>query len=267
MPPGGSFIWFGCAPPAGKLRVAKIGDKYETVNDVSVLDWQRDQPILRHLQVGDLFAATMLKLIVPPDAQVLVDGIKGPMIVLDRERPRHEPGRRLRLAPEQLAAAPRQLPAVQSITRCSSWPWGRTWPSAPASSRATRRGCRTRPSTRPGAGREVDPPDRPHAHGRRARAADRRLRPAGPEQGRRLPDRAARAGVRAGGRQPAGREREQPDAGRHAARRRDDGVGRRDGNELPAENPPGTVVVARRLRGRAAAADDEWFVYTRRVHL
>ncbi len=85
MPPSGSFIWFGCAPPTGKLRVAKIGDKYETVNDVSVLDWQRDQPILRHLQVGDLFAASMLKLIVPPDAQVLVDGIKGPMIVLDRE--------------------------------------------------------------------------------------------------------------------------------------------------------------------------------------
>jgi uncharacterized protein YegL len=85
MPPSGSYIWFGCAPPKGKLHVVKTGERYDTVNDVSVLDWQRDHPILRHLQVGDLYAATMLKLAVPPDAQVLVDGIKGPMIVLDRE--------------------------------------------------------------------------------------------------------------------------------------------------------------------------------------
>ncbi len=83
--PNGSFIWFGCAPPTGKLHVVKTGEKYETVDNTGVLDWQRDHPILRHLQVGDLYAASMLKLAVPPDATVLVDGIKGPMIVLDRE--------------------------------------------------------------------------------------------------------------------------------------------------------------------------------------
>ena len=87
--PSGSFIWFGCAPPNGKLHVVKTGERYETVSDVSVLDWQRDHPILRHLQVGDLFAASMLKLAVPPEAQVLVDGVKGPMVVLDHEV-RHE---------------------------------------------------------------------------------------------------------------------------------------------------------------------------------
>ncbi len=85
MPPGGSFIWFGCAPPTGKLHVVKVGDKYDTVDNVGVLDWQRDHPILKYLQVGDLFAESMLKLSVPPDAQVLVDGLKGPMIVLDHE--------------------------------------------------------------------------------------------------------------------------------------------------------------------------------------
>jgi hypothetical protein len=84
-PPSGSFIWFGCAPPAGKLHVVKDGERYETVDNVGVLDWQRDHPILRHLQVADLFAASMLKLAVPPDAQVLVDGVKGPMVVLDHE--------------------------------------------------------------------------------------------------------------------------------------------------------------------------------------
>ena len=85
LPPSGSYIWFGCAPATGKLHVVKVGEKYDTIPDDSVLDWQRDHPILRHLQVGDLFAASMLRLAVPPDAQVLVDGIKGPMIVLDRE--------------------------------------------------------------------------------------------------------------------------------------------------------------------------------------
>ena len=84
-PPSGSFIWFGCAPPDGKLHVVKDGERYQTIDNVGVLDWQRDHPILRHLQVGDLYAASMLKLAVPPEAQVLVDGIKGPMVLLDRE--------------------------------------------------------------------------------------------------------------------------------------------------------------------------------------
>ena len=85
MPPSGSFIWFGCAPPNGKLHVQKTGEKYQTLTNVSVLDWQRDHPILKHLSVGDLYAANMLKLAVPTEATVLIDGISGPMVVLDRE--------------------------------------------------------------------------------------------------------------------------------------------------------------------------------------
>ena len=85
LPDSGSFMWFGCCPPVGKLKIERDGDRYRTEENVTVLDWQRENPILKHLQVGDLFAASMLKLAVPPSAQVLVDGIKGPMIVLDRE--------------------------------------------------------------------------------------------------------------------------------------------------------------------------------------
>ena len=81
----GNYIYFGCAPTTGRLKIEKRGDIYQTVNDVNVLDWQRDHPILRQLELGKLYAGTMYKLDVPPDAKILVDGLKGPMIVLDRE--------------------------------------------------------------------------------------------------------------------------------------------------------------------------------------
>jgi hypothetical protein len=55
------------------------------IDDVGVLDWQRDHPILRHLSLSKLYAARMLKLDVPAEAQTLVDGMKGPMIVMDHE--------------------------------------------------------------------------------------------------------------------------------------------------------------------------------------
>jgi hypothetical protein len=85
MPPSGNFIYFGCAPTEGKLKVMKDGELYQTLQDVSVLDWVRDHPILRHLSLNSLYAGSMLRLSVPPEATVLIDGLKGPMVVLDRE--------------------------------------------------------------------------------------------------------------------------------------------------------------------------------------
>jgi hypothetical protein len=85
MPDSGNYMWFGCAPPNGKLHVVKEGELYQTIDDCSILDWQRDHPILRHLQLGTLYAGTMLKLDMPGDAKVLIEGLKGPMLVLDRE--------------------------------------------------------------------------------------------------------------------------------------------------------------------------------------
>jgi hypothetical protein len=85
LPDSGNFIYIGCAPPTGKLKIEKNGEIYQTVDDVSVLDWQRDHPILRQLPLGKLYAGTMYKLDVPPEAKILIDGLKGPMVVLDRE--------------------------------------------------------------------------------------------------------------------------------------------------------------------------------------
>jgi hypothetical protein len=85
LPDAGNYMYFGCAPLTGKLKAIKDGETLETIDDCSVLDWQRDHPILRRMQLGNLYAGSMLRLDVPPDAKVLIDGLKGPMVVLDRE--------------------------------------------------------------------------------------------------------------------------------------------------------------------------------------
>jgi Aerotolerance regulator N-terminal/von Willebrand factor type A domain len=88
MPDAGNFIFFGSVPPSttnAKLKAEQVNNKYVLLDDVDVLDWQRDHPMLRHVPFAKVFAAHMLKLDVPPDAQTLVEGTKGPMVVLDRE--------------------------------------------------------------------------------------------------------------------------------------------------------------------------------------
>ena len=69
LPDSGNYMYFGCAPTTGRVHVVKDGEIIQTIDDCSVLDWQRDNPILRHLQLGTLYAGSMLKLDIPGDAQ------------------------------------------------------------------------------------------------------------------------------------------------------------------------------------------------------
>jgi len=85
LPPAGSFIYFGAVPPGLKLSAAMENGKPMLIEGVSVLDWKRDHPMLRYLSLGRLYIGQALKLQVPPEAQVLVDGDKGPLMVLFRE--------------------------------------------------------------------------------------------------------------------------------------------------------------------------------------
>ena len=86
LPDAGNFVYFACVAPGLKLKVAQDHGKDVVIKDgLTVLDWKRDHPILRGLQLGRLYAAEGLKLDVPREAEVLVDGYKGPMVVLDRE--------------------------------------------------------------------------------------------------------------------------------------------------------------------------------------
>jgi len=92
LPEAGNFIWFGVVPDGVKTKPAT--DEPPTappgsgspivLEDVGVLDWKREHPILQDLGLGRLYTAKAIKLNVPLDREVLLDGLKGPLIVLDR---------------------------------------------------------------------------------------------------------------------------------------------------------------------------------------
>jgi hypothetical protein len=85
LPPAGNFVYLGGVPPDSKLTAEAKEGKRLIVDGGEVLDWKRDHPILRHLVLSKLYAAEMLKLQPPLDAEVLVEGVNGPMLVLYRE--------------------------------------------------------------------------------------------------------------------------------------------------------------------------------------
>jgi uncharacterized protein YegL len=88
LPDAGNFVYFGAVPPLtpgpGQKVTAALdaaGDPI-LIADEEVLDWQRDNPMLKDLALNRLYVAQVMKLIVPLDAQSLIDGLKGPMVVL-----------------------------------------------------------------------------------------------------------------------------------------------------------------------------------------
>ncbi|MDB5296803.1 MAG: hypothetical protein JWO31_2786, partial [Phycisphaerales bacterium] len=91
LPDAGNFVWFNAVPDNIKTKVAtdappgaKLPGNPVVLEDVGVLDWKREHPIMQGLGLGKLWAAKALKLVVPLDREVLLDGLKGPLIVLDR---------------------------------------------------------------------------------------------------------------------------------------------------------------------------------------
>lgn len=85
LPPAGNFVYFGGVPPDTKLKAETKDGKRTIVDGGEVLDWKRDHPILRHLALRRLGVAEMLQLLPPLDAEVLIEGINGPMLILYRE--------------------------------------------------------------------------------------------------------------------------------------------------------------------------------------
>ncbi|MCS7032711.1 MAG: VWA domain-containing protein [Phycisphaerae bacterium] len=85
LPPAGNFMYFGGVGPNLKVTAERSGGQPVLLEDQTVLDWRQDHPILRHLKLGRLFVATSLKLNVPEDSLTLVEGTKGPLLVLHRE--------------------------------------------------------------------------------------------------------------------------------------------------------------------------------------
>lgn len=85
LPPSGNFIYFGCIAPNLKLKQVKQDDVPVVLEHMTVLDWNREHPILRHLVLDKIYAAEAIKLEPAPESEVLIDGVNGPMLVLHRE--------------------------------------------------------------------------------------------------------------------------------------------------------------------------------------
>lgn len=86
LPDSGNFVYFGALPPDTELkpRLSDVGVP-QVAEDVSVLDWKRDHPILRSLNVSKVFAAEVAQLHVPNDAEMLIEGTTTPMLILYRQ--------------------------------------------------------------------------------------------------------------------------------------------------------------------------------------
>lgn len=85
LPEAGNFVWMGAAPPWLKVRMVEEGGEPIVIDGVDVLDWQREHPILRGLVMSRIEVHSAYRLEVPPEAERLVEGIHGPLIVLHRE--------------------------------------------------------------------------------------------------------------------------------------------------------------------------------------
>ena len=85
LPPAGNFIFNNAVPPKTKLAVAKDAGGVNLKFDRQlVLDWDRNHPLMRYLNMRFL-AQNGVKLDVPPEAQVIIEGTSGPLVVLYRE--------------------------------------------------------------------------------------------------------------------------------------------------------------------------------------
>lgn len=85
LPQAGNFMWIGAIPNWLTLKTVQQNGQPVIVEDVGVLDWQRDHPMLRHLALGRLYVAQAMRLEVPPQTERLIEGIGGPLLLLHRE--------------------------------------------------------------------------------------------------------------------------------------------------------------------------------------
>jgi hypothetical protein len=85
LPPAGNFIYLGSVGPGLKIKPVQENGKNVILEENSVLDWRREHPMLRGLSLSKIGIARSLKLDVPTESEILVDGLKGPLMVLHRE--------------------------------------------------------------------------------------------------------------------------------------------------------------------------------------
>ena len=85
LPPSGNFMFFGAVPPQSRITAAvDAAGVQQLIKEQTVLDWERNHPMLVGLNL-QFWVADALKLNVPIEAQVLVDGRQSPLVVFHRQ--------------------------------------------------------------------------------------------------------------------------------------------------------------------------------------
>lgn len=86
LPPSGSFVYVDALPPGTALKQSAddAGVNLFAV-DTGVLDWKREHPLVRGLNLARIFASRAMKLDLPIEAETIVEGVDGPLVVLYRQ--------------------------------------------------------------------------------------------------------------------------------------------------------------------------------------
>ncbi len=87
LPEAGTFVFSGQLPPEGATEIEAItGDDGVALfyEGSGVLDWDRDHPMLAGLNLNRLWAAEGRRVPVPTAAEMLIEGVDGPMAILER---------------------------------------------------------------------------------------------------------------------------------------------------------------------------------------
>jgi uncharacterized protein YegL len=85
LPPSGNFIWFGALADGLRIKKIREGSDVAIMKDTYVLDWKREHPILAGVRLSKMWVFEALKLQVPIETEILVEGFKGPLVLLHRE--------------------------------------------------------------------------------------------------------------------------------------------------------------------------------------
>jgi uncharacterized protein YegL len=89
LPVSGNFVYFGAVPPNSKITGVPsvyVPQPAKEKKVTGIIDWKRDHPILRHLGLSQHGFADPIKLTVPPEAEVLMEGPGGPLMVLYHDK-------------------------------------------------------------------------------------------------------------------------------------------------------------------------------------
>ena len=91
LPPAGTFVYSGGLPPEDATNVTAVTNEQDLplfYEANAVLDWDREHPMLRGLGLSRLWVSEGRLLTVPLGGELLIEGDRGPMLILERNGPR-----------------------------------------------------------------------------------------------------------------------------------------------------------------------------------